>query len=39
MWVRESNKVLPDKSLSKEAWGAGTPLCFSNPLWEQFPHQ
>lgn len=29
MWVRDSNKVLPDKTLSREAWGAGTPLCFS----------
>lgn len=39
MWVRESNKVLPDKTLSKEAWWAGAPLCFSNLSWEQFPQQ
>lgn len=32
MWVRESNKVLPDKTLSKEAWGPGTLPVLQQPL-------
>lgn len=29
MWARESNKVLPDKTQSKEAWGSGICPCAS----------
>lgn len=32
MWVRESNKVLPDKTLSKEAWGGWDAPVLHQPL-------